>query len=139
MGTWGAGSFDNDDGADFAVEFESEGLEALRDAFDIVGEDDLEAAKAQRAIAAAEILALTEAGDAADQAISPELYEAVQRYASEILPQIAQLRRLALAALDRIEADRSELKQLWEEDDPTEWSDAMTALRERLSTPARRG
>ena len=58
MGTWGSGSFDNDDASDFAIDFESDGLAALTDALDIAEVEELEAAPAQRAIAAAEILAL---------------------------------------------------------------------------------
>ena len=134
MGTWGAGSFDNDDGSDFAIEFESEGMQALEMAFDIVDEDYLEGPAAQRAIAAAEILVLCKASGASDDAaITPELYEAIERHASEIRPRLATLRRLAVAALDRVEADQSELKQLWEEGDANEWQAALDGLRERLA------
>ncbi len=133
MGTWGAGSFDNDDGSDFAIEFEQDGMEALELAFDIVDEDYLEGPAAQRAIAAAEILMLCKAGVSDEAAITPELYEAIERHASEIRPRLATLRKLALAALDRVEAEQSELKQLWEEGDASEWQAAIDGLRERLA------
>lgn len=134
MGTWGSGSFENDDASDFAIEFESDGMQALELAFGIAGHDYLEAPDAQRAVAAAEILALSKSGGISDDlAIAPELYEAVERHASEIRPRFAALRRKALAALDRVAGDRSELKQLWEEDDASEWLSAMRDLRERLA------
>ncbi|MFT3988399.1 DUF4259 domain-containing protein [Aestuariivirga sp.] len=138
MGTWGSGSFENDDAADFTVEFESEGLLALHDALDIEDGDYLEAPVAQRAIAAAELVAMAERGDSEDDAISPELYDALQRHASEIIPALAELKELSLAALKKAEAENSELKQLWEEDDASEWMAAMAGLRQRLSRPTRR-
>jgi Domain of unknown function (DUF4259) len=132
MGTWGAGSFDNDDGSDFAIEFEQEGMEALELAFDIVDEEYLEGPAAQRAVAAAEILALSKSGIGEDVAVTPELFEAIERHASAIRPRMQTLRKLALAALDRVEAEQSELKQLWEEGDASEWQAAVDGLRERL-------
>jgi len=138
LGTWGSGSFENDDAADFAVEFESEGLLALYDALDLEDAEDLDAPTAQRAIAAAELVAMAERGDSEDTAISPELYEAMQRHASDIAPVLAELKELSLAALDKAEADHSELKQLWDEDDAGEWLAAMADLRQRLSRPTRR-
>jgi hypothetical protein len=132
MGTWGSGSLENDDAADFAIEFESEGSQALHEAFDISETEYLEAPQAQRAVAAAEILAMVRSADASEAVLTPELYDAIQRHASDILPHMVELRRLALAALNRVEADQSELRQLWEEGDADEWTAALTDLRMRL-------
>ena len=133
MGTWGSGSFDNDDAADFAIEFESEGLLALNNAFDILDEDYLGAPEAQRAIAAAQILVFVLASDDDDIAISPELYDAIQRHESDIRPVMDELKFMALMGLNRIEADQSELKQLWDEHESTGWTDALTSLRTSLA------
>lgn len=132
MGTWGSGSFDNDDASDFAIDFESDGLAALTDAFDIGEVEYLEVPQAQRAIAAAEILALTLEGEAMEAEISPELYDAIQRHASDITPRKRGLVRQALTAIDRVTGDQSELRQLWEEGDGEEWSTSVSELRERL-------
>ena len=133
MGTWGTGSFENDEAGDFAIEFESDGLASLSDALDVAEIEYLDAAQAQRAIAAAEILAIAIEGDAAEDAvISPELHDAIQRHGSDIMPRKRGLVRQALSAIERIEADQSELKELWAESDGEEWLEALHDLRSRL-------
>lgn len=133
MGTWGSGSFENDDAGDFAIDFESEGLGALSAAFDFSDEEPLDASKAQRAVAAAEILAMILNGETEAEGLSPELYDAIERHASDIRPRGKALARQALAVLEHVLDEQSELRMLWmESGDADDWIAAIADLGERL-------
>ncbi|MDY0813749.1 DUF4259 domain-containing protein [Kitasatospora purpeofusca] len=134
MGTWDIGHFDNDTAADFcggldeAAASEREGLvrRALTLAADTVAEDYLDCDEAVKALAAAALVA-SQCPDGAPvtTAYGPD----------EPLPVFAaDLRPLAVAALDRVVAEESELAELWDEtEDGPAWRRAVQELRDVLA------
>lgn len=130
MGTWGSGSFENDDASDFVYEFERDGISALDAALTVSAATYLEAPAAQRAIAAAELVA---AAMGRPGEIPPEVDIEANPFVARIAEGLADLQAMACSAIDRVLADRSELKELWAEDDATEWLAAMADLRSRLA------
>src|SRR3979490_726956 len=113
MGAWGTGPFDNDEAADFAGGLDDLGgaarADAVREALTRAAEqaEFLDADDAAVAVAAAALVAAQcPGGDEVDSVHGPR----------ESLPQLPDdVRSLAAVALDRVLADDSELKELWEE------------------------
>ncbi|MGH8016780.1 MAG: DUF4259 domain-containing protein [Opitutaceae bacterium] len=133
-GTWGPGSFDNDDALDWLQnDFESDGAAAIEGAVNAVARsrssDYIDAPLASRAVAACEFLAAWQ-GRPSKDIPDPILAEAkILRGA----PREA-LRERARKALDRVVKD-SELQALWAEGNEPEyeqWKKAMADLRARL-------
>ena len=114
MGTWGAGTFENDSASDWVWELEaSETLAPVEAALAAVPDDDayLDADVAVMALAASEVIAALRGRPAAD------LPEEVQAWvAGHPQPVADALLQLARAALARI-IDTSELHELWDESD----------------------
>ncbi len=133
MGTWGSGSFENDDASDFLLEFQNDGIAALWRVFEITNAEYLEAPEAQRAVAGAEIVALVSDPERHDETISPAFPETIARLAPLLKPHLTELRVAAVLALNRVLADKSELKELWEEGDPSEWTNAIGKLKDSLA------
>ena len=130
MGAWGSGSFENDDALDWLGEFCDEpGEETISDAFGAVNEiggEYLEAPECSMALAAAEVVA------ALKGASSQNLPEAAREcFAKLRLSATGDVVATALKAVERIRTD-SELKELWEEQDPAEWYAAVDDLVARL-------
>lgn len=131
MGTWGTGTFENDDASDWVYELETaESPEILAATLKAVTSADsyLEAPSCVNALAAAEVVAGLAGKPAADlpEAVTKWLHGRPQTDASRLKP-------LALAAIDRILTD-SELKDLWSETDDLEtWQRAVRDVRTRLS------
>ncbi|WP_406110576.1 DUF4259 domain-containing protein [Kitasatospora purpeofusca] len=133
MGTWDIGHFDNDTAADFcagldeAAAGEREGVvrRALTLAADTGAEDYLDFDEAVEAVAAAALVA-SQCPDGAPvtSAYGPD----------EPLPVLAaDLRPLAVAALDRVVAEESELAELWDEGgEGPAWRRAVRELRDVL-------
>ena len=133
MGTWGIGSFENDDAADFMIDaLKSGDLSLLGEVFDnvLTSTEYVEAPDATVAIVAAEIVAaaLGRPTPAAQQE------EGLADWLARIRPTIdADLATQARTALNRILADHSELRELWEEtDDLHDWQAVVTELRSHL-------
>lgn len=131
MGTWDIGPFDNDTAADFSyrVDEAEAGRKAdvLRGAFRQVtgtGDDYLDADLSVEAVAAAALVAAQCPGG-----------EPVTSYGPKdplgVLP--VELRAEAVAALDRVVAEPSELLELWEESDGEEWKAGIRKLRAVLA------
>ena len=130
MGTWGTGAFDDDAAADWADELHGGAdLEVVRSALGIAETDYLEAPEGAVAIAAAEVVAAMLLPAASDLPADVEAWVAEHR--GEAGREDALL---ALAAVDRVLADGSELKELWAESSDRSWSLAVDALRRRLQT-----
>lgn len=132
MGTWDIGPFDNDTAADFSSTVDEapaeKRAEVLRAAFHEVtatGDDYLDSDEAVVAIASAALVAAQcPGGDPVTTAYGPK----------EPLPELpAELRPLAVAALDRILTPESELLELWEESDGEEWKAGVRKLRAVLA------
>ncbi|MFB7939638.1 DUF4259 domain-containing protein [Streptomyces sp. NPDC127049] len=128
MGTWDIGPFDNDTAADFSYRVDSapEGkkAEVLLTAFREVtgtGEEYLDADLSMEAIASAALVAAQcPGGEPVTTSYGP-------KEPLGVLP--AALRAEAVAALDRVIAEPSELLELWEESDGEEWKAGVRALR----------
>ncbi|MFJ1582542.1 DUF4259 domain-containing protein [Streptomyces sp. NPDC088197] len=134
MGTWDIGPFDNDTAADFAGDLDEAALEerepmirrVLKRAAD--ARDFLETPDAERAVAAAALVVARQPGGR----------PACSNYGpSEPLPGLsAELRTLAVEALDQVVAESSEIAELW--DDVAEgrkWHRDITRLRDVLDPP----
>ncbi|MFF0739278.1 DUF4259 domain-containing protein [Streptomyces sp. NPDC004111] len=131
MGSWDIGPFDNDTAADWcgglddAAADARHGIvrEALAGAAGSTGH--LDADEAQEALAAAALVAAQCPGGApADPHYGPR----------EALPALGDLRPLALAALDRVLSEPSELVELWDEsDEGGPWKERLEQLRTALA------
>ena len=113
MGTWGSGSFDNDDASDWLADFcDAPNQQLIKDPLVAVAEMDagdyLEAPDCSIAIAAAELVAAQKGMP------HPKLVAE----AADCLAQLGSIDAshvsLALTALKRI-TNNSELKELWDE------------------------
>ncbi|MFB6832887.1 DUF4259 domain-containing protein [Streptomyces hydrogenans] len=132
MGTWDIGPFDNDTAADFSyrVDEAAEGkkAEVLRAAFREVtgtGEEYLDADFSMEAIASAALVAAQcPGGEPVTTSYGP-------KKPLGVLPE--ELRAEAVAALDRVLAEPSELLELWEESDGEEWKAGVRKLRGTLA------
>jgi hypothetical protein len=131
MGAWGTGPFDNDEAADFAGGLDDlsedkradavwEALTRAVEEADYLDGDDAAVAVAAAALVAAQC----PGGDEVDSVYGPK----------ESLPQLPDdLRSLAAVALDRVLADDSELKDLWEEAGNAEqWHEDIARLHQAL-------
>ena len=130
MGTWEAGSFDNDDAQDWLAELEdANDTEPITEALLAVTENDdyVEAPESQQALAAAEIVAAMNGYPVAD--LPEEAAAWVEEH--DRAPSKRQL-DLARRAVERVRTD-SELKELWEEQEPNEWYEKVDDLKARLS------
>ena len=134
MGTWSVDAFGNDDAADWAHELEdAEDLSSVQEAIDAVldvGDAYLEASEASVALAAIEVLARL-GGNPGEKNAYPEV---VDKWISstELKPTIELLDK-AQAAIVRILAEDSELKELWEDSDEYEaWCASVDDFRARV-------
>ncbi|WP_253878886.1 DUF4259 domain-containing protein [Actinomadura rupiterrae] len=131
MGTWGAGPFGNDTAADFAGDLddlpEQDRPAAIRDALSAaVAEGEyLGVATGDTAVAAAAIVAAQCAG-------GPPIATAYGP--KEAIPPLpADLRSLAVQALDRVVGENSESAALWTHVGGQDWREQIHRLREALS------
>ncbi|MFJ7496823.1 DUF4259 domain-containing protein [Streptomyces sp. NPDC097727] len=134
MGTWDIGPFDNDTAADFGGDLDDAAMEEREPMIRSVLKraaapaDFLDAPDAERAVAAAALVV----------AQHPDGEPACSNYGpSEPLPGFpADLRTLAVDALDQVVAELSELAELWgEAADGPKWRQDITRLRDVLDPP----
>lgn len=130
MGAWAEGSFGNDDALDWVEEFSAAGVPAITDAFDTAPAPVLEAPDGSRIIAAAEVVAAAHGSPSPD--LPEDARERVMAMRTEIT-KVPGLRQRAIQAVDRVVADSSELRQLWEEGDAEPWLVLVRDLRARLA------
>ncbi|MFE5732782.1 DUF4259 domain-containing protein [Streptomyces sp. NPDC056528] len=132
MGTWDIGPFDNDTAADFSYRVDEapveEKAEVLFGAFrEVVGTGGayLDADVAVEAVASAALLAAQcPGGEPVTTSYGPK----------DPLPVLpAGLRPEAVAALDRVLVEPSELLELWEESGGEEWKAGVRGLRAVLA------
>ncbi|MET9675698.1 DUF4259 domain-containing protein [Streptomyces sp. NPDC006482] len=132
MGTWDIGPFDSDTAADFSYRVDEapaeKRAEVLRAAFREVttaGDDYLDSDLAVEAIASAALVAAQcPGGEPVTTAYGPK----------QPLPELpAELRPMAVEALDRVLGPDSELLELWEESDGEEWKAGIRKLRAVLA------
>jgi hypothetical protein len=133
MGAWGVLAFDNDTANDWAYGLDDVAdLSLVKSAFDEVadvGDDYLDQDLACNALAACEVLARLRGKPGYRNAYTEKVDEWVA--AHKHVPPPRLLAR-ASAVIDRILGEQSELRELWDEGDGTEWREAMEDLRQRL-------
>ena len=140
MGTWGTGSFANDDAMDWVADLEeSDDLEIIKETLDrIVSAEDayLEKPDGAAAVAAAEIVAALLG--APGTTLTEEAHEWVVTHAGLNVP--ADIVQLAIAALQRVRSDPdlSEIMDSWQESEHlADWLAVLDDLDHRLRQPAR--
>ena len=135
MGAWGPLTFDNDTACDWSYDLEnSDDLSLVESAFAEVEQttaaEYLDQDLACNALAACEVLARLRGHPGYNNAYT----EAVDRWvAAHKLPPSSDLLARANTVIDRILADNSELRELWDETGDPEWRDAVQDLRRRLT------
>lgn len=129
MGAWDTGSFDNDDAMDWVAYLqESDTLEPLETALDVEG-DFVDSPDGAVVLAAAETL-LAFVGQAS--AATPS--QVAQWVSGHRYLDTRPLKGPALAALDLVISEDSELAELWDESDSGQkWRADVQRLRETLS------
>ncbi len=133
MGAWGVSAFDNDDANDWAYELEGvNDLSLIESALGAVerADDYLEASEACNALAACEVLARLRGHFGYQNAYTERVDLWVK--AHPVMPS-AELIARAASVIDRILSDRSELRELWEVTDASEWTASVLALRDRMT------
>lgn len=135
MGTWGTGTFDNDTACDWAYGLDAvDDLSLIEDAIEAVmvtGSDYLDSDIAVEALAACEVLARLRGQRGKNESDS----EAVDSWvlAHPIAPP-TDLVKKAVAAIDRVLTEPSELLELWGESEDKEiWRGAVADLRRRVA------
>lgn len=132
MGAWGIGAFENDDAMDWVWGLDGDNAddvvaEAVRTVEHARAGSYLEVTDGANAIAAATIVASAADGDTDD--LPPEAIEYLKRAESPDEELVAS----AIAALDRVTGEGSEVAELWDEsDDGPEWRERIARLRARL-------
>jgi hypothetical protein len=133
MGAWGHLAFDNDMAADWVVELESANdlspvLTAIKEV-EAAGDGYLDQDAACVALAACEVIAHLRGKEGTSAS------EPVDTWVAEhplIVPPALSAR--AAAAIERILAPESELRELWDETGAVEWEAATRDLLDRLKT-----
>ncbi|MBL9202833.1 MAG: DUF4259 domain-containing protein [Opitutaceae bacterium] len=133
MGAWSELPFGNDTACDWAYGLEdSEDLSYIEETLQTVldaGDDYLEAPAGDEAIAAAEVVAWLHGKPSPRDAYSEDVSTWVE--AHPIKPTAALIKK-AIAALDRIKREPSELLSLWEGNE--KWAVSVAELRARLAS-----
>jgi hypothetical protein len=136
MGSWGVGSFENDNAVDWTYGLEGKSdlsyVEATLDKVLNLGPSYLEAPDAQEAIAAAEAVARLLGRFAVRDAYTKSIDDWVSQVS--VRPS-SQLIERARRALERIQQEPSELLELWNESaEAKAWKDSVAALALRISS-----
>ncbi|MDX2197702.1 MAG: DUF4259 domain-containing protein [Phycisphaerae bacterium] len=133
MGAWGSGAFENDFASDWVFGLEQvDDLSIIEEAFDELenAEAPIESDVGCVAIAACEVLARLigrpESGESSEETVD----EWVAGHPQEVP---AALRQRAVKAIDRVMAEGSELRDLWDEAGDKSWLTGVKNLRKRLS------
>ena len=130
MGAWGFDTFDNDSAGDWVYDLaDSNGLAFVEKTLDVVLTDgaDLDAHDACCALAACEVVARWRGNWGARNVYTEDLNAWVM--AHPVQPSAALVRK-ALAAIEQVVGEDSELAELWE--GQPEWRDAVAALSQRV-------
>ena len=134
MGTWAVDAFGNDDAADWAYELEeAEDLRPIEEAITevlTVGDEYLEAPEGAVALAAIEVLARLIGNPGEKNSYT----EAADKWVANVSAKpSAELINRAHAAIARILAENSELKELWQDSEEYEdWLASVNELRTRV-------
>ncbi len=133
MGAWGIGTFDNDTACDWKYDLEQADdlslvLETLG-AVLAVGEDYLDSDEACNGLAACEVVARLKGNWGPRNSYTESVDTWVSAHHQSPTEEMV---RQAVAVIDRILTAPSELLELWEEADGTEWRESVEDLRGRV-------
>jgi hypothetical protein len=134
VGTWGIEPFENDDASDWAWELEEGDLRsqlfaAVAAAADWPADELMETAEGANAVAAAQVIAHLLGREPLTH--TEELTAVLE--ARKFTPY-AELIQEALAALERVQAEQSELEANWQEsEDYAEWKASLVRIRGALA------
>jgi hypothetical protein len=133
MGAWGADTFDNDTACDWSYALdEVDDLSLVRETLDrvlAVGKEYLDSDDACEGLAACEVVARLKGNWGVRNPYTETIDKWVETHG--ITPP-GDLIQSAVATIDRVLTAPSELLELWEEGDPTEWRNAVENLRSRV-------
>lgn len=132
MGTWAIDALGNDYAGDLLdTLYDGGGLDALDAAISgTVDHDYLEAPEGQQALAAAEVIARLQGRPDPSVSSDEELEAWVAANRQTVPPDLIHRTHLAI---DRVLAEGSELRELWQESDEFEaWVSSVESLRSRL-------
>lgn len=134
MGAWGAGSFQNDDAADWGHDLTDADdvkfvVASLRAAADASLDDYIEVDVGSNAVAAAEVVAAASGHPGDRSSYSEHLLDWAENNPDAGAPE---MRRLACDALRRVMQEESELRDLWHDAGPAEWHASVRELEARL-------
>lgn len=133
MGAWAADTFGNDTACDWTYGLKKvNDLRLVRQAFDAVlaaGDDYLDSDIACEGLAACEVIARLKGNWGLRDSYSKTVDKWVEAHKLKPPEDLVQT---ALAVIDRILAPHSELLELWEEEDGSEWRAAVDDLRNRV-------
>ncbi len=133
MGAWGISSFDNDDAADWLEELLlADNLLILYSAFEMVDEEYLEFPDACNALAAAEVVLALKGNTR--KGVPAKAQQWVQQHqSSATADELAELTKMAIAAVKKVTSPDSELDELWQEsEDYDDWLEDIITLKEAL-------
>ena len=134
MGTWATDAFGNDYAMDWAQDLhEYKTLELVETTLDNVidsTEAELEAPFAAEALAALEVIARLQGNPGEPDPATEEVDEWVAACKKKVTPPLQDKARLAF---DRITAETSELRQLWQDSEHfADWQADVASLRQRV-------
>lgn len=133
MGAWDAYTFGNDAACDWAFGLDDvNDLSLVHETFEAVlnADDFLDSDIACEGLAACEVVARLKGNWGVRNSYSEDVDKWV--IAHPIKPP-ETLVKTALAVIDRVLAANSELREIWEDANATEWLAAVADLRERVS------
>ncbi len=136
MGAWGSGPFENDDACDWLDELADSGVAALRAALALADDAEyLEAPDGSVIVAAAEVVAQmgVDTDDDDDDDDDDDAPDELVAFLADCGPPPPALVAAARAALDRVTADESELRELWQDAEGGAWQAAIDDLKRRLA------
>jgi hypothetical protein len=135
MGAWGTGIFDNDTACDWAYDLkDTSDLSLIESALDKVlkvGAEYLHASDAEKALAAAEVVARLKGNWGIRDSYTEKMDKWVET--TRLIPPQALIEK-ALKAIERVLSGPSELLELWAEGEEfIVWEESVKDLSKRLS------
>lgn len=135
MGAWDSGTFDNDAACDWAGDLQKVNdlslvVKTLAIVHDI-GEDYLDADSASQALGACEVIARLRGNWGQQNPYTQNVDKWVRAHPMEVSRGLVES---AVIVINRILRPPSELLELWQEGDDTEWRGAVEDLRTRVES-----
>jgi hypothetical protein len=132
MGAWGTGNFENDGALDWVYDLvESNDLTLILNMIHkIIEEEYIESDDGENGLMAIEAIARLKGNFGKDDSYAESMNTWVKSHPLEISNELLTLSNQALNKIE--DEENSELYELWEEEDLTEWLEVIKELRSRL-------